>query len=818
VSDSFTLTGDADLSAATTTVDDWVADQVAKDVTLPVKAELADEAELTATITDVDDSAVDTAVDDIEGTSIEMKKPVVPAPDTTAVTTATKNLRGDSDQTKSVLANMSGNVAQDLGEIGGAAGSTGVLIGQLAEYATEGNVSLRNLTKLAGPMLGLTAVSIVATKAFEAWSKRSKELAENTAKLTESFVASTGGIDQWTSTVEKAVEAGTADPEEMFSASFFEAWDEDKANDVLAALGDIGLSAGDLGEQMLGATQDTQAWATEQLKAAGASDEFAAAVGEAMANGADYGEAVAIAAQQHTLMTGALDETGQALIAEGEALGVAGEALDELTKAAKDADIEQAASDALNAAEGYEEYAGMVAQARDETDSEADALARFQELMIEANAAREEAKEKAKAQAEADAEAAKALEEAAAGADEYARAMNSVDWQAAELEGAATAMTTYSEALFASGNHAQDSADAYTKLADSLADSELQFDQATEAGFAQQDALEQLAGVVDQDLAKAFDTANGSFDAFASGAKSVASDIRGTLMNDLGLTVDQADEVLDALGLLDDKDIEARFELAGAEEARLKLGLLSSAIAGLPADIEREVTLAVAAGDYQTALKIVEDYYADNHPEVIADVTADASQYGDVVGAAVRDAEGNITVIPVDADPAEAEEEMEETADNPPEATIPADADTTEAARQLLDETTRQRQATIYAIAAITSAKIALDSLKARRTAIIEAEAHTLAAETELNHVARTRYATIITRTSSGGGTRATAPAGRRLSAAPAAAPPVYAPNITINTAVIGDRFDTQRVVTRALRGHARIAGARLAGAEAGAR
>jgi hypothetical protein len=35
------------------------------------------------------------------------------------------------------------------------------------------------------------------------------------------------------------------------------------------------------------------------------------------------------------------------------------------------------------------------------------------------------------------------------------------------------------------------------------------------------------------------------------------------------------------------------------------------------------------------------------------------------------------------------------------------------------------------------------------------------------------------------------------------------APSITINTAVIGDRYDVQRVVARALRGSVRLAGSR---------
>ena len=73
-------------------------------------------------------------------------------------------LRDNSDQTKSVMANMAGNAAQDLGAVAGVAGTAGVAIGQLAEYASEGNISLGNLAKLAGPMIALAgAVEVVST-------------------------------------------------------------------------------------------------------------------------------------------------------------------------------------------------------------------------------------------------------------------------------------------------------------------------------------------------------------------------------------------------------------------------------------------------------------------------------------------------------------------------------------------------------------------------------------------------------------------------------------------------------------------------------
>jgi hypothetical protein len=98
-----------------------------------------------------------------------------------------KDLGSESDQTKSVMANMAGNTAQDLGAVGGAAGSAGVAIGQLAEYATEGNISLAGLARLAGPMLGLAAVGAIVGEAFAGIKLEKEFTAERVDEMTTSL-------------------------------------------------------------------------------------------------------------------------------------------------------------------------------------------------------------------------------------------------------------------------------------------------------------------------------------------------------------------------------------------------------------------------------------------------------------------------------------------------------------------------------------------------------------------------------------------------------------------------------------------------------
>ena len=95
-----------------------------------------------------------------------------------------------ADVSKSVLANMVGNATQDLGVLGGVAGSAGVAIGQMGEYMADARASgeglgsiLKNFAKVAGP-IALVSVGIgIATSALT----KAKKEAEESAKRVEDF-------------------------------------------------------------------------------------------------------------------------------------------------------------------------------------------------------------------------------------------------------------------------------------------------------------------------------------------------------------------------------------------------------------------------------------------------------------------------------------------------------------------------------------------------------------------------------------------------------------------------------------------------------
>lgn len=94
-------------------------------------------------------------------------------------------VRDSADQSRSVLANMVGNTVQDLAGLGGVAGTAGMALGQIGEYATEGGISVGNLVKNAGPMLGLAAVGLGVAAAVKAIGKEAADAKKEIAFFVE---------------------------------------------------------------------------------------------------------------------------------------------------------------------------------------------------------------------------------------------------------------------------------------------------------------------------------------------------------------------------------------------------------------------------------------------------------------------------------------------------------------------------------------------------------------------------------------------------------------------------------------------------------
>lgn len=93
----------------------------------------------------------------------------------------TKRLGSQADQSRNALANMVGNSAGELTALGGAGSVVATALGQVAEFAADGGISLASLARVAGPMAllgaGLAVISNIMGDNAER-AQRAKELQE----------------------------------------------------------------------------------------------------------------------------------------------------------------------------------------------------------------------------------------------------------------------------------------------------------------------------------------------------------------------------------------------------------------------------------------------------------------------------------------------------------------------------------------------------------------------------------------------------------------------------------------------------------------
>jgi TP901 family phage tail tape measure protein len=198
-----------------------------------------------------------------------------------------------------------------------------------------------------------------------------------------------------------------------------------------------------------------------------------------------------------------------------------------------------------------------------------------------------------------------AFERGQEAAQKYGDTLASTDWGEAGFTAAQSAMSQFNEEFFALPNMAMATEAAFDNLGTSIAENGYNFDLATEKGRANQMALQDVAATLEGQFVVAYDNANGSLDTFMASADAIGSGVMQTLQSELGLSAEQAAELATKLGLTA-QDYQARFELAGTEEARVRLGLLSGTIDLLQADVQREVAMRIATGDFQGALDLVQ--------------------------------------------------------------------------------------------------------------------------------------------------------------------------------------------------------------------
>ena len=221
---------------------------------------------------------------------------------------AVARLGHESDNSRSVLANMVGNSVQDLGALGGVAGSAGVMIGQLAEYASEGNIGLAGLASTAGPMLGLGLAVAGITKLMESAAEQTKFAEERVSGLTgaledtgkskttalEDFYLGLGKIEvQVDSATDSMAEFGHGIAIANRSGQVFGytmEGDNTRIIDITKSLTDLGLGISDWAQMVASTPEVVRAWG-DALVAQGADQEVVnEIVSAAIAEQIKYGE------------------------------------------------------------------------------------------------------------------------------------------------------------------------------------------------------------------------------------------------------------------------------------------------------------------------------------------------------------------------------------------------------------------------------------------------------------------------------------------------------------------------------------------------
>lgn len=159
-----------------------------------------------------------------------------------------KKVGDTTDQTRSVVANFAGNAAQELPGITGAMGPLNMAIGQFAEYASEGNIKMKNLLA-AG--VGLGALAFVMSKFVD----NSKNAAEIDAFNTERAEAYADALKEASSSAEAVRDVLTEAGRVEFKVPGF-----DLLADATPRLLELGLTADKTAKLIAGGEESIRAW------------------------------------------------------------------------------------------------------------------------------------------------------------------------------------------------------------------------------------------------------------------------------------------------------------------------------------------------------------------------------------------------------------------------------------------------------------------------------------------------------------------------------------------------------------------------------
>jgi hypothetical protein len=196
-------------------------------------------------------------------------------------------------------------------------------------------------------------------------------------------------------------------------------------------------------------------------------------------------------------------------------------------------------------------------------------------------------------------------------AEAYRQVLASPEWGAAGLEAAGVAMGAFNEYLFGGYTNIVATEAAMDGLSTALEDIGTigagglkDFNLATEEGRAGFQALQEVAGAFAPQLAEAVDGANGSVETLQGSIQGLRDGFIQMAV-DAGIPRAEAEALATAIGLIPE-NATTLIELQGDEEARIKLGLMQSAINLLDAKDQVSIALLIADGQFTAAASLAQ--------------------------------------------------------------------------------------------------------------------------------------------------------------------------------------------------------------------
>jgi hypothetical protein len=508
----------------------------------------------------------------------------------------TEKLTDSARGANSALANMVGNSAQDLGALGGLAGSAGVAIGQMAEYASDATLGAENLgsaigsmAKVAGPIAILAAAMQLISSVMEARGKSAEAEAEQVNTLTDAYRSGISPAQAYADALREMGEV-TVGLNRTAKAS--------EQGGIIGFLGGLSEKLGVLGSPLQ-------------------------VYGDALGI---WGEATADLVPLLSKAGVSVDQWSAAVMGGQQAVGDMATALSHTTLSADEQNtVLQGLTDSQEANSASKANAAEITRVFG--DAQKEATKSVEELAAE-------------------------QERAAQTTAELASVMSSEAWDTSGVDAATTAYQKLGDEQFALTNISAGVQASYDDLNAAIAENGFTFDTATAAGRANAEQIQNLYSSIVPSLASAFDNADGSMVTFRTNMNKLATETFQNLRDQTDLTDDQIREVMDRLGVFDDSTYAATFEMLGTEEAAGKLALLSGVIGSLPEDIQKRVTLAVQAGDPQAALDEINAWASGNPATVPSTLDPTGAEKG---AEGFANSTQPTATIPVDADPGKAE-------------------------------------------------------------------------------------------------------------------------------------------------------------------